>query len=57
LSVITLREIGKGIEKSRMTTAQDAARLEAWLVLRYGSRVLPFDEDNADRGPCRELGL
>jgi toxin FitB len=52
LSVITLGEIRKGIEKKRMTSPQDATRLEAWLttlVLRYRSRVLPFDEETADR--------
>jgi hypothetical protein len=52
LSVITLGEIRKGIEKKRMTSPQDAARLEAWLttlVLRYRSRVPPFDEESADR--------
>ena len=52
LSVITLGEIRKGIAKKRMTSAQDAARLEAWfatLVLRYRSRILPFDEQSADQ--------
>ena len=52
LSVITLGEIRKGIEKRRMTNLQDAARLEAWfktLVLRYRSRILTFDEESADR--------
>jgi hypothetical protein len=52
LSVITLGEIRKGIEKKRMTSAQDAARLETWfatLVLRYRSRILPFDEQSADQ--------
>jgi hypothetical protein len=52
LSVITLGEIRKGIEKKRMTSPQDAARLEAWLttlVLRYRTRVLLFDEETADR--------
>jgi predicted nucleic acid-binding protein len=52
LSVITLGEIRKGIEKKRMTSPEDAARLEAWfatLVLRYDSRILPFDEQSADR--------
>jgi toxin FitB len=51
VSVITLGEIRKGIEKKRMTSLQDAARLEAWfstLVLRYRSRILPFDEQSAD---------
>ncbi len=52
LSVITLGEIRKGVEKRRMTSAQDAARLDAWfttLVLRYRSRILPFDEHSADQ--------
>jgi toxin FitB len=52
LSVITLGEIRKGIEKKRVTSAEDAARLEAWfatLVLRYRSRILPFDENSADQ--------
>ena len=52
LSVITLGEIRKGIEKKRMTSPADAARLEAWsktLVLRYRSRILPFDENSADQ--------
>ena len=52
LSVITLGEIRKGIEKKRMTSAQDAVRLDAWfttLVLRYRSRILPFDENSADQ--------
>ena len=52
LSVITLGEIRKGIEKRRTTSPHDAARLEAWfttLVLRYRSRVPPFDEESADR--------
>ena len=52
LSVITLGEIRKGIEKKRMTSPQDAARLEAWsttLVLLYRSRILPFDEQSADQ--------
>jgi predicted nucleic acid-binding protein len=52
LSVITLGEIRKGIERKRMTSPPDAARLDAWfttLVLRYRSRILPFDEQSADR--------
>jgi len=52
LSVITLGEIRKGIEKKRAASPGDAARLEAWLttlVLRYRSRVLPFDQDSADQ--------
>jgi predicted nucleic acid-binding protein len=52
LSVITLGEIRKGIEKKRMTSIEDAARLDAWfttLLLRYRSRVLPFDEHSADQ--------
>jgi toxin FitB len=52
LSVITLGEIRKGIEKKRMTSPEDAARLEAWfttLVLRYRARVLSFDENSADQ--------
>ena len=51
LSVITLGEIRKGIERKRMTSPPDAARLDAWfttLVLRYRSRILPFDEQSAD---------
>jgi toxin FitB len=51
LSVITLGEIRKGIERKRMTSVQDAARLETWfttLVLRYRTRILPFDEQSAD---------
>ena len=52
LSVITLGEIRKGIEKKRMTSPQDAARLEAWfttLLLCYRSHILTFDEGSADR--------
>jgi predicted nucleic acid-binding protein len=52
LSVITLGEIRKGIEKKRAASPRDAARLEAWLttlVLHYRSRVLPFDQDSADQ--------
>jgi toxin FitB len=52
LSVITLGEIRKGIERKRMTSLPDAARLDAWfttLVLRYRSRILPFDEQSADQ--------
>ena len=52
LSVITLGEIRKGIEKKRVANPQDAARLEAWLttlLLHYRSRVLPFDQDSADQ--------
>jgi predicted nucleic acid-binding protein len=52
LSVITLGEIRKGIEKKRAASPADAARLEAWLttlVLQYRSRVLPFDQDSADK--------
>ena len=52
LSVITLGEIRKGIEKKRAASPGDAARLEAWLttlVLHYRSRVLPFDQDSADQ--------
>jgi predicted nucleic acid-binding protein len=52
LSVITLGEIRKGIEKKRAASPSDAARLEAWLttlVLEYRSRVLPFDRDTADQ--------
>jgi toxin FitB len=52
LSVITLGEIRKGIERKRMTSPPDAARLDAWfttLVLRYRSRILPFDEQSADQ--------
>jgi predicted nucleic acid-binding protein len=52
LSVITLGEIRKGIEKKRAASPQDAARLEAWfttLVLHYRSRVLAFDQDSADQ--------
>jgi len=48
LSVITLGEIRKGIEKKRMTSPQDAVRLDArltTLVLRYRSRVLIFISD------------
>jgi toxin FitB len=52
LSVITLGEIRKGIEKKRMTSPEDATRLDQWfttLVLRYRSRILPFDENSADQ--------
>jgi toxin FitB len=52
LSVVTLGEIRKGIERKRMTSPPDAARLDAWfttLVLRYRSRILPFDEQSADQ--------
>ena len=52
LSVITVGEIRKGIEKKRLISLQDAARLEAWfttLVLRYRSRILSFDEQSADQ--------
>jgi predicted nucleic acid-binding protein len=52
LSVITLGEVRKGIEKKRMTSAANAARLEAWfttLQLRYRARILAFDENTADR--------
>jgi toxin FitB len=52
LSVITLGEIRKGIEKKRITSPQDSARIEAWfttLVLRYRSRVLSFDAQTADQ--------
>jgi hypothetical protein len=52
LSVIKFGEIRKGIEKKRMTSARDAARLEAWLTalaLRYRSRLLSFDEQSADQ--------
>jgi len=52
LSVITLGEIRKGIEKKRAASPGDAARLEAWLttlMLHYRSRVLPFDQDSADQ--------
>jgi toxin FitB len=52
LSVITLGEIRKGIERKRMTSPPDAVRLDAWfttLVLRYRSRILPFDEQSADQ--------
>ena len=52
LSVITLGEIRKGIEKKRAASPGNAARLEAWLttlVLHYRSRVLPFDQDSADQ--------
>jgi toxin FitB len=51
LSVITLGEIRKGIERKRMMSPPDAGRLDAWfttLVLRYRSRILPFDEQSAD---------
>ena len=52
LSVITLGEIRKGIEKKRAANPGNAARLEAWLttlVLHYRSRVLPFDQDSANQ--------
>jgi toxin FitB len=52
LSVITLGEIRKGIEKKRGASPGDAAHLKAWLttlVLHYGSRILPFDRDSADQ--------
>jgi len=52
LSVITLGEIRKGIEQKRITSPQDAARIEAWfttLALRYRARILPFDEQSADQ--------
>jgi predicted nucleic acid-binding protein len=52
LSVITLGEIRKGIEKKRAASPEDAARLEAWLttlVLHYRSRLLAFDQDSADQ--------
>ena len=52
LSVITLGEIRKGIEKKRAASPRDAGRLEAWLttlVMNYRSRVLPFDQDSADQ--------
>jgi toxin FitB len=51
LSVITLGEIRKGIERKRVTSLEDATRLEAWfttLALRYPTRILPFDEQSAD---------
>ena len=50
LSVITLGEIRKGVEKKRAKSAEHAVRLEAWLttlVLQYRSRVLPFDQESA----------
>jgi toxin FitB len=52
LSVITLGEIRKGIERKRSVAAADAERLDTWLstlLLRYRSRILPFDEECADR--------
>jgi toxin FitB len=52
LSVISLGEIRKGIELKRATHPADAERLEAWLqslVLQYGSRILAFDAETADR--------
>jgi toxin FitB len=52
LSVITLGEIRKGIEKRQVSSPRDAARLDAWLttlVLHYRSRLLPFDQDSADQ--------
>jgi toxin FitB len=52
LSVITLAEIRKGIEKKRMASPQDADRLEAWfstLILRYDSRILAFGAESADQ--------
>jgi len=52
LSVITLGEIRKGVEKKRAKSAEDAVRLEAWLttlVLHYRSRILPFDQNSADQ--------
>jgi predicted nucleic acid-binding protein len=52
LSVITLGEIRKAIEKKRAASPGTAARLEAWLttlVLHYRSRVLPFDQDSANQ--------
>ena len=52
LSVITLAEIRKGIERKRAASPGDAARLEAWLttlVMHYRSRVLSFDQESADQ--------
>jgi len=52
LSVITVGETRKGIEKKRAASPRDAGRLEAWLttlVMNYRSRVLPFDQDSADQ--------
>jgi toxin FitB len=52
LSVITLGEIRKGIERKRKADGLAADALEAWfatLVLRYRSRILSFDEESADR--------
>lgn len=51
LSVITLGEIRKGIEKARPTKPESAARYEAWLtvlVSDYGGRILPLDPAAAD---------
>jgi predicted nucleic acid-binding protein len=42
----------EGIEKKRMTSPPNAARLDVWLttlVLRYRSRILPFGEQSADQ--------
>ena len=47
LSVITVGEIRKGIERTRLHDAGRAGRLENWLqelVRSYGERVLPVEQ-------------
>ena len=51
LSVITVGEIRKGIERTRPHDATRAGRLEHWLealVRSYGERVLPVDQPVAE---------
>lgn len=52
LSVLTLGEIRRGIERQRLKDLIVAARLEAWLVgleTHYADRLLPIDAAIADR--------
>ena len=51
LSVITVGEIRKGMERTRPHDAARASRLEHWLealVRSYGERVLPVDQPVAE---------
>jgi len=52
LSVISIGEMRKGIEMLRPRDAERATNLETWLTRLlsiYSGRILPFDQDVADR--------
>src|SRR5258707_2856274 len=60
ISVITVMEIERGVEKQRKVNPQQPAMLEAWLLghlSTFGSRVLPITSAIARSSCCMRTAL